>query len=65
MGLDDQAQIDSLVVDLTKEFGDRVGPERVRAEVMRIYGQFSTSPIRQFVPVLTRRIAREELLKGL
>jgi len=65
VGLDDQAQIDSLVVDLTKEFGDRVGPERVRAEVMRIYGRFSSSPIRQYVPVLTRRIAREELLKGL
>lgn len=65
MGLDDRAQIDSLVVDLTKEFGDRVGPERVRAEVMRIYGRFSTSPIRQFVPVLTRRIAREQLLKAL
>ena len=65
MGLDDRAQIDSLVVDLTKEFGDRVGPERVRAEVMRIYGRFSTSPIRQFVPVLTRRIAREQLLRAL
>ena len=38
MGLDDQAQIDSLVVDLTKEFGDRVGPERVRAEVMARVG---------------------------
>jgi hypothetical protein len=65
VGLDDRAQIDSLVVDLTKEFGDRVGPERVRAEVMRIYGRFSTSPIRQFVPVLTRRIAREQLLRAL
>lgn len=65
MSLDDQAQIDSLVVDLTKEFGDRVGPERVREEVMRVYGRFMTSPIRQFVPVLTRRIAREELLRGL
>jgi hypothetical protein len=65
VGLDDRAQIDSLVVDLTKEFGERVGPERVRAEVMRIYGRFSTSPIRQFVPVLTRRIAREQLLKAL
>jgi hypothetical protein len=64
VGLDDQAQIDSLVVDLTKEFGDLVGPERVRTEVMRVYGRFSTSPIRQYVPVLTRRIAREELLKG-
>ena len=64
MGLDDQAQIDSLVVDLTKEFGDRVGPDRVRDEVMRVYGRFSASPIRQFVPVLTRRIAREELLRA-
>jgi hypothetical protein len=65
VSLDDQAQIDSLVLDLTKEFGDRVGPDRVREEVMRIYGRFSSSPIRQFVPVLTRRIAREELLRGL
>ena len=65
MGLDDQAQIDSLVVDLTKEFGDRIGPERVKEEVMRVYGRFSTSPIRQYVPVLTRRIARQELLRAL
>lgn len=65
MSLDDQAQIDSLVVDLTKEFGDRVGPERVREEVMRVYGRFTASSIRQYVPVLTRRIAREELLRGL
>ena len=65
MGQDDRAQIDSLVVDLTKEFGDRVGAERVREEVMRIYGRFSTSSIRQYIPVLTRRMAREELLKAL
>jgi hypothetical protein len=65
VSLDDQAQIDSLVVDLTKEFGDRVGPERVREEVMRVYRRFTASPIRRFVPVLTRRIAREELLKAL
>ena len=65
MSLDDRAQIDSLVVDLTREFGDRVGPDRVRQEVMRIYGRFTASPIRQFVPVLTRRLAREELRKGL
>jgi hypothetical protein len=65
VGLDDQAQIDSLVVDLTKEFGDRIGPERVKEEVMRVYGRFSTSPIRQYVPVLTRRIARQELLRSL
>jgi hypothetical protein len=61
--MDDQAQIESLVVDLTREFGDAVGHERVREEVMRVYGRFSRAPIRQFVPVLTRRIAREQLLR--
>jgi len=65
VSLDDQAQIDSLVVDLTKEFDGRVGSERIRQEVMRIYGRFTASPIRQYVPVLTRRMAREELLKAL
>ena len=64
MGLDDQAQIDSLVVDLTIEFGEQVGPDKVLEEVMRVYGRFSTSPVRQFVPVLTRRIVRQELLRG-
>jgi hypothetical protein len=64
VGLDDQAQIDSLVVDLTSEFGEQVGPDKVREEVMRVYGRFSTSPVRQFVPVLTRRIVRQELLRG-
>jgi len=65
VSLDDQAQIDSLVVDLTKEFDGRVGSERIRQGVMRIYGRFTASPIRQYVPVLTRRMAREELLKAL
>jgi len=64
VALDDQAQIEGLVIDLTSEFGDRVGPEKVREEVMRVYGRFSESPVRQFVPVLTRRIVREELLRG-
>ena len=54
-------QIEEIVHDLTQEFGERVGPKQVHDEVMRVYGRFSGSPIQQFVPVLTRRIAREEL----
>jgi hypothetical protein len=61
VGLDDQSQLDALLIDLTKEFGDHVGAERVRKEVTRVHDRFSRSRIRTFVPVLTRRIAREEL----
>ncbi|HET8525083.1 MAG TPA: hypothetical protein VFM81_00425 [Actinomycetota bacterium] len=56
-------QIEEIVDDLTEEFGRRIGPSQVHDEVMRVYGRFSGAPIQQFVPVLTRRIAREELLK--
>jgi hypothetical protein len=56
-------QIEGIVDDLTEEFGRRIGPKQVRDEVMRVYGRFSRAPIQQFVPVLTRRIAREELLR--
>lgn len=56
-------QIDAIVEDLSQEFGDRFGREQVQHEVMRVYGRFSQAPIQQFVPVLTRRIAREELLR--
>ena len=63
MSLDDQDQIEHLVVDLTRELGERVGPERVRQEVLRVYNGFSKAKIRQYVPVLTRRIVREELLR--
>jgi hypothetical protein len=64
MALDDEAQIESLVVDLTREFGDLVEHEKVRDEVMSVYRRFDKAPIRQYVPVLTRRIAREELRKA-
>jgi len=56
-------QIEEIVDDLTEEFGRRIGPTQVHEEVMRVYGRLSSAPIQQFVPVLTRRIAREELLR--
>jgi hypothetical protein len=56
-------QIEHVVNDLTKEFGEAVGLDKVREEVMSVYGRLAQAPIRQFVPALTRRIAREELLR--
>jgi len=56
-------QIEVIVDDLTEEFGQRIGAKQVHDEVMRVYGRFSAAPIQQFVPVLTRRIAREHLLR--
>ena len=61
MALDDQAQIESLVFDLTREFENAVGSDKIPDEVMSVYQRFDKAPIRQFVPVLTRKIAREEL----
>jgi hypothetical protein len=58
-------QIEEIVEDLSQEFGDQIGRRQLQDRVMRVYGRFSKAPIQQFVPVLTRRIAREELLRAL
>jgi len=55
--------MESLVVDLTREFREAIGSDRVHEEVTRVYGRLEKAPIRLYVPVLTRRIAREELLR--
>ena len=60
---DDKDQIDHLVVDLTRELGERVGPNTVRDEVKKVYDSFARAKIRQYVPALTRKIVREQLLK--
>ena len=56
-----EQQIDDVVIDLTKEFEGKVGPERIQQEVMTVYGRFSDSKIMTYVPLLTRRVARESL----
>jgi len=61
VSLTDQDQIDHLVVDLTRELGEQIGPETDSEEVKRVYSSFYKARIRQYVPVLTRRIVREEL----
>ena len=60
-GPDIEQQIDDVVVDLTKEFEGKVGRERVHEAVMTVYGRFSDSKIMTYVPLLTRRYARESL----
>jgi hypothetical protein len=62
--LDDQDQIEHLVIDLTRELGEQEIPaETIRQEVTRVYGSFTAARIRQYVPVLTRRIVREQLIR--
>jgi hypothetical protein len=56
-----EQQIDDVVIDLTKEFEGKVGPDRVQQEVMTVYGRFEDSKIMTYVPLLTRRYARESL----
>jgi hypothetical protein len=41
VSLDDKAQMENLVVDLTRELGEREGPVKIRDEEMRVYGSFS------------------------
>jgi hypothetical protein len=64
VSLDDQDQIEHLVIDLTRELGERAGPETIRDEVKRVYDSFSAAKIRQYVPVLTRRIVREQFIRS-
>jgi hypothetical protein len=59
----DGGVIDHVVEDLAKEFGDRVDPIQVREEVDRAYGELSRGRIKAFVPALTRKVAREQLLR--
>ena len=64
MRLDDQDQIEHLVVELTRELGEQVGPETIRDDVTRVYNSFNAAKIRRYVPVLTRRIVREHLVRS-
>jgi hypothetical protein len=64
VSLDDQGQIEHLVIDLTRELGEQVGPETIRIDVTRVYDSFNAAKIRQYVPVLTRRIVREHLIRS-
>jgi len=56
-----EQQIDGVVDELTIEFGERVGRDRVRDQVMTDYRRFEGSKVMTFVPILTERSARASL----
>jgi hypothetical protein len=63
VSLNDQDQIEHLVIDLTRELGEQEIPaETIRQEVTRVYDSFNAAKIRQYVPVLARRIVRERFI---
>lgn len=46
---------------LTRSFADRFSPTQIGEKVTTIHHRFDGRPIREFVPVLVERIARDEL----
>lgn len=46
---------------LARTFSDRFSPSQVDEKVSSVHHRFDGHPIREFVPVLVERIARDEL----
>ena len=53
--------LDQVTHRLSESFANRFSPAQVDERVNIIHHRFDGSPIREFVPVLVERIAREEL----
>ena len=53
--------LDQVTDRLTKSFAGRFSPDQVDDTVHSIHHRFDGRPIREFVPVLVERIARDEL----
>lgn len=53
--------LDHVTDRLSRSFAGRVSRSRVDATVNAIHHRFDGSPIREFVPVLVERMARDEL----
>ncbi|MEV0623509.1 hypothetical protein AB0I81_60050 [Nonomuraea sp. NPDC050404] len=47
--------------ELTGAFADRCTPEQVLAAIDRAWHRFDHVPVRDFVPLLAAKVAREEL----
>jgi hypothetical protein len=57
----DNQQVDAIVDDLSRGFADQIERKPGRGSSNEGVRRYSTARIQQFVPVLTRRIARKEL----
>jgi hypothetical protein len=53
--------LDQVTDRLSKSFAGRFSPARVDDTVNAIHHRFDGRPIREFVPVLVERMARDEL----
>jgi hypothetical protein len=53
--------LDQVTDRLSRSFGDRYSPSQVDRTVHAIHHRFDGRPIREFVPVLVERIAKDEL----
>jgi len=53
--------LDQVADRLSRSFADRFSPAQVDEKVSTIHHRFDGRPIREFVPVLVERIARDEL----
>jgi hypothetical protein len=58
---DEKRQLRRTCQDLVREFGDRLSEAEVQARFEEILHSFDGAPVRNFVPVLAARAARERL----
>lgn len=59
--LRERQALDEVTDRLARTFSDRFSPSQVGEMVSAVHHQFDGRPIREFVPVLVERIARDEL----
>jgi hypothetical protein len=56
--------LDQVTDRLTRTFSGRFSPSQVDHKVSSVHHRFDGRPIREFVPVLVERIARDELRRA-
>ncbi|MGP3965727.1 three-helix bundle dimerization domain-containing protein [Nonomuraea sp. 3N208] len=57
---EEQARV-QITDQLTNAFADDCKPEQINEAIDRAWQRFDRAPVRDFVPLLAARIAREEL----
>lgn len=58
---DEQRQLESVKREFLREYADRLSPEDVTTRFDAIVAGFEGAPVRTFVPVLARRMLRQQL----
>ena len=58
-------ELERVVVDLSREFSGRIDTRRIADCVLDTRDRFGQPRITQYLPVLVRREARDQLIRGL